>query len=55
MNLRTPNRIEIQASGTYRCTGFTKFPDIQLSFEDAGALFPGPLNELQEAVAVVLN
>ena len=54
-NLRTPNRIEIQASGTYRCTGFTKFPDIQLSFKDALALFPGPFNELQEAVAVVLN
>ena len=24
-NLRTPNRIEIQASGTYRCTGLRSF------------------------------
>ena len=52
---QTSNRIEIQPSGTYECTGFTRFPDIQLNFEDAQELFSAPLNELQEAVAVGLN
>ena len=54
-NPLTSNRIEVHPSGTYECTGFTKFPDIQLSFEDAQELFSGPLYELQEAVAVGLN
>ena len=54
-NPRTSNQIEVQASGTSPCTGYTRFPDIQLRFENAERLFPGPLNEFQEAIAVVLN
>ena len=54
-NSRTGNRIEVQATGRYTCTGFTTYPDIQLNFEDAGKLFSEPLGKYQEAVAVVLN
>ena len=51
----TSNRIEVQVSGTYLCTGFNEFPNIQLGSEDAQKLFPGPFQKLQEAIAVGLN
>ena len=54
-NPRTGNRIDVQATGRYTCTGFTTYPDIQLTFEDARKLFSEPLGKYQEAVAVVLN
>ena len=56
-NPRTSNQIEVQVSGTYRCTGFqiNMFPNIQLGSEDAQELFPGPFQKFQEAIAVALN
>ena len=55
-NHRNGRRIEIEASwGRYPCTGYATFPDIQLNFDDAQELFPGALDEYQEAVAVILN
>ena len=54
-NPSTSKRIEVQVSGTYLCTGFNEFPDIQLGSEDAQELFPGSFQKFQEAIAVVLN
>ena len=54
-NPRTLDRIEVQASGWYRCTSFSTVPDIQLNFSDARKLFPGPLDKFEKAVAVPLN
>ena len=54
-NLQTQKRIEVQASGRYACTGFTRVPDIQLNFADARKLFPTPLDKYEEAIAVPLN
>ena len=47
--------ITIQTYGKYPCTGYTGAPDIQLNFEDAQKIFPGPLDRHQTAVAVILN
>ena len=54
-NLQTEKRIEVQASGRYACTGFTRVPDVQLNFADARKLFPTPLDKYEEAIAVPLN
>ena len=47
--------IEVEATGRYVCTGYDRVPDIQLNPTDAAAIFDGPRDEYQEAVAVVLG
>lgn len=55
INLRTSNSTEVFASGIYTCTGFDRFPDIQLHVEDAEEIFDGPLQEYEDAIAVPLE
>lgn len=47
--------IEVLASGSYPCTGFSRYPDVQLGPAQARELFNRPLLEYQDAVAVVLD
>ncbi len=47
--------IQVEASGSYACTGFTTFPDIQLSLEDAVKLFSRPINKLEQVVVVPIS
>lgn len=52
----TRTMIEVEATGSYSCTGYTKFPDIQLSMEDAGQLFgERPLGETEEIIVVPIG
>ncbi len=48
------NSIVVKATGSYPCTGFAKFPDLQLNPQDARAMFDRPLQEYETAIAVVL-
>jgi hypothetical protein len=48
-------QVVVRASGSYPCTGYARFPDIQLNPEDARALFNRALLEYQKAVAVPLD
>ena len=58
IELTNPNRnitIQVRATGSYKCTGFTNYADIQISAEDARKLFGRPTSKFEEAVAVVLE
>ena len=49
------SRITVLASGSYRCTGFSRYPDVQLGPDQARDLFISALLEYQDAVAVSLD
>ena len=49
------NTIEVLASGSYPCTGFSRYPNVQLGPDQARQLFNRPLQEYQDAVAVALD
>ena len=49
------NVIVVQASGWYTCSGYTRYPDVQLAPDQASTLFNRTLDEYQEAIAVLLN
>lgn len=58
VELTSPDRnitIQVRATGSYECTGFTNYADIQISAEDARKLFGRPTSKFEEAVAVVLE
>ena len=48
-------QLVVQATGSYVCTGFSVFPEIQLNPADARRLFGSTLLEYQDAVAVVVE
>ena len=54
-NPRSDATITVRATGSYVCTGFTQYPDIQLSYSDAKELFGRPTNKYESAIAVVLD
>ena len=47
--------LRVRASGGYPCTGYTRYPDVQLNGEAARRLFAATLQEYQDAVAVVVE
>ncbi len=47
--------VTVRATGSYDCTGYSTYPDIQLSAADAVKLFGRPTDKYEEAVAVVLE
>ena len=49
------NTIRVRASGSYECTGFSRYPDVQLGPDQARALFDRPLLQYQDAIAVALD
>ena len=49
------NEIVVRASGSYPCTGFSRYPDVQLGPDQARDLFVSALLEYQDAVAVSLD
>jgi hypothetical protein len=55
INQVSGQRIEVVASGSYTCTGFSRYPDIQLEPLDARNLFNVPLQEYQDAIAVIIG
>lgn len=58
VQLTNPKRqvsVTVTASGSYDCTGFNQYPDIQLSYTDAQKLFNRPLDKYEDAIAVVLD
>ena len=54
-NPRSNATITVRATGSYVCTGFTQYPDIQLGYTDAQELFGRPTNKYEAAIAVVLD
>ena len=49
------HRLEVLATGRYRCSGVGRAPNMQLNARDARILFNGPLQEYQPAIAVILD
>ena len=54
-NLRSKESVTVRASGSYECTGYNQYPDIQLSYTDARELFGRPMDKYEAAIAVVLD
>jgi len=46
--------IDVKATGSYTCTGYSIVPDIQLSTQDALRLFGRPTRKLEKALAVLM-
>ncbi len=54
-NPRSKISVTVRASGSYECTGYNQYPDIQLSYTDAHNLFGRPMDKYEAAIAVVLD
>ena len=52
---RRLNTIEVRATGVYACTGYVRYPDIQINADDARALFDRPPGEYEQAIAVAID
>ncbi len=55
INKSSGRTIQVKATGSYTCTGFSKFPDLQLSAEDAEKLFGYKVVKPEGVVVVELN
>jgi hypothetical protein len=56
INPRTQKTLVVKAANSYTCTGYVRFPGIQLSPKDALALFEGqPLAALEDVIVVPLE
>jgi hypothetical protein len=56
INPRTQKTLIVKAANSYTCTGYVRFPGIQLSPQDATALFEGqPLAALEDVIVVPLE
>ena len=47
--------VTVRATGSYDCTGYSKYADIQLNAVDAMELFGRPTDKYEDAIAVVLE
>ncbi len=47
--------VTVRATGSYDCTGYSKYADIQLNAADAMELFGRPTDKYEDAIAVVLE
>ena len=47
--------IQVEATGSYTCIPFTKYPDVQLSLEDAVKLFNRPINKHEPVLVVPIS
>ena len=54
-DLASGRNLILQASGYYNCTGYSRYPEVQLDPADARDLFRRPLREYERAVAVPLD